>query len=451
MTNPASGRESSGTGNAREVALDVLYEILEKGAFSHLVLGQALSKYQYLGKHDRAFITRVTEGTLEYLLQLDFVLGQYSSVPVKKMKPLIRTLLRMSAYQILYMDRVPDAAVCSEAVKLARKRRFQGLTGFVNGVLRTLSREKEKLEFPDDSIRFSVPSWLLELWNRELGPRQTRQVLAYFLEEHPLMVRCCPGAASRDAILASLQSQGVSVREHPLLEEVLILEKLDYLEALEAFQKGWIQVQDLSSVLVGRAAAPAPGAQVLDVCGAPGGKALHIAQLLNGTGHVEVRDISPVKVQRIQENIRRLGVSNLSASVRDALDPDPSWKDRADLVVADLPCSGLGVLGRKPDIKWRVTPESLDSLAGLQRQILSVVWQYVKPGGILIYSTCTIDRKENEDNRDWFLGQFPFRPVSLEGRLGEKLKAETLKEGYIQLLPGIWPCDGFFLSVMQRI
>lgn len=451
MTNPASGRESSGTGNAREVALDVLYEILEKGAFSHLVLGQALSKYQYLGKHDRAFITRVTEGTLEYLLQLDFVLGQYSSVPVKKMKPLIRTLLRMSAYQILYMDRVPDAAVCSEAVKLARKRRFQGLTGFVNGVLRTLSREKEKLEFPDDSIRFSVPSWLLKLWNQELGPRQTRQVFAYFLEEHPLMVRCCPGTASRDAILASLQSQGVSVREHPLLEEVLILEKLDYLEALEAFQKGWIQVQDLSSVLVGRAAAPALGAQVLDVCGAPGGKALHIAQLLNGTGHVEVRDISPVKVQRIQENIRRLGVSNLSASVRDALDPDPSWKDRADLVVADLPCSGLGVLGRKPDIKWRVTPESLDSLADLQRQILSVVWQYVKPGGILIYSTCTINRKENEDNRDWFLGQFPFRPVSLEGRLGEKLNAETLKEGYIQLLPGIWPCDGFFLSVMQRI
>ena len=166
---------------------------------------------------------------------------------------------------------------------------------------------------------------------------------------------------------------------------------------------------------------------------------------------MEVRDISPVKVQRIQENIRRLGVSNLSASVRDALDPDPSWKERADLVVADLPCSGLGVLGRKPDIKWRVTPESLDSLADLQRQILSVVWQYVKPGGILIYSTCTIDRKENEDNRNWFLGQFPFRPVSLEGRLGEKLNAETLKEGYIQLLPGIWPCDGFFLSVMQRI
>ena len=128
------------------------------------------------------------------------------------------------------------------------------------------------------------------------------------------------------------------------------------------------------------------------------------------------------------------------------------WRaHRPDLVVADLPCSGLGVLGRKPDIKWRVTPESLDSLAGLQRQILSVVWQYVKPGGILIYSTCTINRKENEDNRDWFLGQFPFRPVSLEGRLGEKLNAETLKEGYIQLLPGIWPCDGFFLSVMQRI
>lgn len=443
-------KEKSGK-NVRELTLDILYEILEEGAFSHVVLSQALSKYQYLEKSDRAFITRVTVGTLEYLIQIDFVLDQFSKTKTEKMKPLIRTLLRMSVYQILYMDRIPDSAVCNEAVKLAEKRRFQGLKGFVNGVLRTISREKENLTFSDDSIAFSMPSWILSLWKETYDQSVIRKMLTWFLSEKPMMVRLNTSLAKKEDIIKSLKDQEVLVKESPFLDTVLWLEGFDHIESLLAFQKGWLQVQDLSSCLVGLAANPQEGDVVLDVCGAPGGKALHIADLLKGTGHVQVRDVSEQKVNLINENIDRSGFSNLTAQVWDALVLDEAFLEKADIVLADLPCSGLGILGKKPDIKQKMKPEALASLAKLQRELLSVVWQYVKPGGILIYSTCTIDKQENEENMTWFLEQFPFQPVDIQGRLGEKLNCKTMKEGYLQLLPGLYPCDGFFLSVMQRV
>ncbi len=439
--------------NPREIALDVLYEILEKDGYSHQVLSQALGKYQYLGKQDRGFITRVTEGTLEYLISIDYVLNGCSKTKTGQMKPLIRTLLRMSVYQLLYMDRVPDRAVCSEAVKLAEKRRFHGLKGFVNGVLRTISREKRELSFPTDSLRYGMPQWILDLWGKSYDSETIRRMLDFFLTQHPMTVRvrCGKDGMLAKQVLGSLQKQGVKVTECEYADSVLYLEQVDYPEALEAFQRGWIYVQDLSSVLAGLAASPERGDLVLDVCGAPGGKGLHMADLLQGTGHVEVRDISSYKVNLIKENIARLGLSNISASVWDAREWDETYEKKADIVIADLPCSGLGILGKKPDIKYRVSPEDLDSLAVLQRQILSVICGYVKPGGCLVYSTCTINRQENEENIAWFLEHYPFRPVDIEGRLGEKLKKETMRQGYIQLLPGEYPCDGFFLSVLQRI
>lgn len=447
----ASFGGSTNAVNARELALDILYEILEKGGYSHVVLNQALSKYQYLEKQDRAFVTRVTEGTLEYLIQIDYVLNQFSKTKVNKMKPLIRTLLRMSVYQILHMDRIPDSAVCNEAVKLAEKRRFQGLKGFVNGVLRNISRQKENIVFPDDSVRYSMPEWLLSHWKQSYDDGTIEKMMEYFLSDQPVTVRCNFNRAGKQEIVESLKGQGVTVTESPYADGILHLEKLDYLEALDAFRSGWIQVQDLSSSLVGLAAAPKKGDLVLDVCGAPGGKSLHIADLLAGTGHVEVRDISDYKVSLIEENIERSGFQNITASVWDALELDEEWVEKADIVIADLPCSGLGIIGKKPDIKQKMEPESLRKLAQLQREMLSVVHQYVKPGGILVYSTCTIDRQENEENVAWFLEQYPFKPVNMEGRLGEKLQSDTMKQGYIQILPGVYPCDGFFISVLQRV
>ena len=397
--------------NSREIALDILLEVLEKGSYSHLVLRQALTKYQYLEKQDRAFITRLTEGTLDYLIQIDYILNSCSSVKVQKMKPVIRTILRMSVYQLLYMDRVPDSAVCNEAVKLAVGRRFQGLKGFVNGVLRSVARQKESIVFPDEATRLSIPRWLYDMWTEDLGKETAERVCRAFLEESPLTVRCNLDKASREEILGSLTKQGAEARVSSDSASVLYLDRYDYLESLDAFRKGWIQVQDLSSTLVGDIADPEPGAYVIDVCGAPGGKSLHIADKLGGTGMVEVRDVSPSKVFMIEDNIARSGFTNIRAKVQDALVSDEASFEKADIVIADLPCSGLGIIGKKPDIKLRATPESLESLAALQREILSVAWRYVKPGGRLIYSTCTINRRENEENAAWFAENFPFEPL----------------------------------------
>ncbi|MEF9954027.1 MAG: 16S rRNA (cytosine(967)-C(5))-methyltransferase RsmB [Clostridium sp.] len=434
----------------REIILDVLLEVLEKKQYSHVVLSQALTKYQYLEKQDRSFIKRIVDGTIEYLIQIDYILNLYSKVKVNKMKPVIRTLLRMSVYQICYMDRVPDSAVCNEAVKLAERRGFKMLKGFVNGVLRTISREKETIVFHSDSVRYSVPDWMLKQFKEQYGDDEVTRILESFLEEKPLTVRCNLNKATLEEIRASLQSQGVELGDSGYSEGVVTLLGVDYLERLDAFTKGFIQVQDLSSSLSGDAAGIRDGDYIIDVCGAPGGKSIHAAELLHGTGMVESRDISEPKVAMIEENIHRSGLKNIKARVLDALIYDADSEKKADVLIADLPCSGLGIIGRKPDIKYNMTLEKTEDLIRLQRAMLSVVYQYVKPGGTLIYSTCTINKKENEENIRWFLENFPFSPVNIEGRLGTKLTADTMKDGYIQLLPGIHPCDGFFIAVMKR-
>lgn len=435
---------------ARELALDMLMEILEKGSFCHIVERQALSKYQYLPKQERALATRLTEGVIERLFSIDYVINQVSKTRTEKMKPVIRNILRIGVYQLLYMDRIPDSAACNEAVKLAVKRRFTGLKGFVNGVLRSVARKKENLEFPDDETRYSIPGWLLDMWKQDLGEQEALSVAEALLLERPTCVRCNLAKDSAEHIIMSLNNQGVHTERLPGFEDILYISGYDYLEGLDAFAQGLIQVQDVSSSLVGRAADPKAGDFVLDVCAAPGGKSLHMADLLKGTGMVEARDLTYQKAALIEENISRSGFANIRAKVWDALEPDEEMKGQADIVLADLPCSGLGIIGRKPDIKYRMNLETCEDLANLQKDILSVVWEYVKPGGILVFSTCTIDKLENEDNRNWFLNEYPFEPVDISEKAAGAFQEETLKEGYIQLLPGRHNSDGFFLSVFRR-
>ena len=440
----------------REIILGVLTEVLEKGSFVHLILNQALYKYQYLDKADRAFITRVTEGTLEYMLQIDAVIDRYSKTKTKRMKPLIRSILRMSVYQLLYMDRVPDSAVCNEAVKLEVKHKFHGLKGFVNGVLRTISREKAQIAFEDPALRYSVPAWMYEKWVQDWGEETAEKIAASFLKTRPTWVRCNLSAASREEILTSLKQEGAKAEPLAGSDSMIALSGYDYLEGLTAFCEGWIQVQDISSSLVGELAAPKEGAYILDVCAAPGGKSLHLADKLKGTGLVEARDLTEQKTALIEDNLARCGLTNIRARVWDATVPDPQWENQADIVIADLPCSGMGIIGRKPDIKYRMTEEGLKELEELQRRILSVVWRYVKPGGKLIYSTCTINRGENEKNADWIRRNLPFDPVDITKLLPDGWEREStasLEEGQIQILPGTGPWedfDGFFISVFKR-
>ena len=462
--------------NEREIVLEVLMEVTENGQFSHIILREVLSKYQYLDKRERAFISRVTEGTLEHMIEIDYILDQFSKVKVKKMKPVIRGILRSAVYQMKYMDSVPDRAACSEAVKLAQRKGFCGLKGYVNGVLRSVARGLDDIQYPTEkmkelSVRYSCPEWIIEMWSRTYDTEVIEAMLEDFQKVKPLTVRCCLNRTTPEILQEELEAEGIRTERHPYLPYALCISGYDHLESLESFRSGMFTVQDVSSMLAAELADPHAGAQVIDVCAAPGGKSLHIAEKLlladeerarkisaekeeaagGRPGHVEARDLTEAKTDLIRENIQRSGLPNISAVCRDASIPDESAKETADIVIADLPCSGLGVIGKKPDLKYRVSPEGIDSLIELQRSILSCARDYVRPGGTLIYSTCTVNPAENAENVYWFLEENPdFCLGDISDLLCPELRDSVTEKGCLQLLPGIHKSDGFFIARLVR-
>ena len=444
--------------NEREIVLSVLMEVTEHGQYSHIILRDVLSKYQYLEKRERAFITRVTEGTLEHMIEIDYILDQFSKVKVKKMKPVIRNLLRSAVYQIKYMDSVPDRAVCSESVKLAVRKGFSGLKGYVNGVLRSVIRGIDDVKYPESgmerlSVIYSCPLWILRLWEKTYSAEVIETMLKDFQQEKPLTIRCCLNRTDPEALKEQLEAEGVQVEQHPYLPYALRISGYDYLEDLKTFREGLFTVQDISSMLAGELAAPEKGARILDVCAAPGGKSLHLAEKLElaGGGTVEARDLTEYKTELIRENISRSGLTNITAVCRDASVFDETMAEKADIVIADLPCSGLGVIGKKADLRYNSSPEGIESLIRLQRKILSCVRAYVKPGGTLVYSTCTVNDGENIENVRWFLREYPeFSPADIREELCPQLAGSVEEKGCIQLLPGVHESDGFFIAKLIK-
>ena len=449
----------AGAINTREIVLDMLFEICEKGEYSHIVLRQTLRKYQYLDKRDRAFITRITEGTIENRILLDYIIDKFSNVKVKKMKPLIRNLLRMSVYQIMFMDSVPVSATCNEAVKLAIKRSFGQLRGFVNGVLRAVIRNKDEIKYPNASenlveyltVVYSMPSWIVEQLIVQYGAEEASRIIkAMSSPSDGICVRANTSKDSIENIIKILEEDNIKVSRSKFYEKCLYLQDIDYLENIEAFNEGLISVQDLSSMLVAVIANPKQGNLCMDLCAAPGGKALHLWELMNGDGKVIARDISEYKVGLIEENIERTDADGVEAQVFDATELDKDYIEKADIVVADLPCSGLGIIGKKSDIKYNVTRESQKDLVKLQRDILKNAWQYVKVGGTLIYSTCTLNKEENIENVKFIEENYPLKLVDISTYVPEGFCSDTAKNGYIQMLPGINGTDGFFISRFER-
>ncbi len=433
--------------NTRELILGILMEAAEGGNYSHLVIRAVLDKYQYLDKRDRAFITRVSEGTLQRMIELDYIIDRFSKVKTRKMKPAIRNILRMGVYQLKYMDAVPASAACNEAVKLARKKGFSSLAGFVNGVLRNISRNLFDVTYPDMetepaaalSVRYSMPEWIVRDWLSAYGRERTEELLAAFLTDAPLTVRANLGRITPEALRELLASEGVSAEpldagKYPGLSYAFAIRDYDHLNGLSSFREGLFYVQDVSSMMVAEYAAPKSGDVCIDVCAAPGGKSLHLAEKLAGTGHVSARDLTDYKVALIRENIKRQGLENITAVKQDAAVFDAASEAAADIVIADLPCSGLGVLRKKADIKYRMSKAQQEELAALQRRILDVVCAYVKCGGTLIYYTGTINPAENEENVRYFLSGHPeFTLVKME-----------------QLFPDRQLGDGFFISKMVK-
>ncbi len=437
--------------NLRELVLEMLLAVTRDQEYSHIVIRNTLDKYQYLDKQERSFLKRVCQGTLEHMIWIDYVLNQFSNVKVNKMKPQIRCILRSSVYELKFMDAIPASATCNEAVKLAGKKGFRNLKGFVNGVLRNISRNLDKVVLPDKkqdilkylSVVYSMPEWILELWKGSYDWEQIEEILQSFLMEAPVTIRVNPFKSTREELKRELKDQQIEAWEHEQLPGVLYLKNYDSLGRIPAFSKGKFYVQDVSSMQVALLAEPKPGDYVLDVCAAPGGKSIHMAELLleaeklegsSFQGVVEARDLTEFKVSLIQENLERCELANVHAVQADARILDKDQIERADIVIADLPCSGLGVLGRKADIKYRMTREDIRELCRLQREILHTVQQYVKPGGKLMYSTCTINPAENEENVTWFLEEH----------------SEFRLEMQQQILPGKGRNDGFFLAKLRK-
>lgn len=453
------------TANGRELVLDILMTVARQQEYSHIVIRSVLEKYDYLEAREKGFIKRLAEGTLERQIQLDDMLNRVSSVKVNKMKPLIRCLLRMSVYQMMFMDSVPDSAVCNEAVKLAKKRGFGSLTGFVNGVLRNLGRRKAELMMPAGdpesaeylSVKYSMPRWIVDKWIAEQGRERTERILTGLLVERPVTVRADSRLTTPEyeTLKSELESDGVTVHDSGILPCAWYLENTEGLKRLHAFASGKLKAQDVSSMLAVMAADIHAGDLVVDVCAAPGGKTFFASELAGTDGHVISRDVSEYKLSLLQESKDNFCAENVEIQMWDGREYDEKLEEKADVVLADVPCSGLGVIGRKKDIKYRVTPESIASLPKLQKEILTNAQRYVRPGGVLLFSTCTINKEENEEILSWLLSEFPFHAESIAFRipeciLREEPERESAGNGYLQLLPGIHGTDGFFLARLVK-
>lgn len=430
------------TTDTREIIVEILLDLERRQDFSHKLMKAVLDKYDYLDPREKAFIKRVTEGTIERQIELDYYLNHFSSVPVRKMKPMIRCILRMSTYQILYMDSVPDSAVCNEACKLAAKRGFRTLKGFVNAVLRTISRQKEQMPLPDPkdtvkylSVKYSMPEWIVNLWLPEYGAEGVETLLKGLLEIHPVSLRFSTrlSEAERGKLAEQIEQTGATLCQSAELPYVSLAQNLENVSTLPGFAEGKLTVQDASSALAVAAAGIKCGDFVMDLCAAPGGKTMLASEFAGENGHVLSRDVSEYKTELIRENLERMHCENVEVQVYDATVHDSEKEGCADVVLMDVPCSGLGVMGKKRDIKYHVTPEGLASITELQKKIVEAGWQYVKPGGVLLYSTCTIHRGENQDMTAWICTNYPF----------------TLEEER-QLLPGTDETDGFYYARLRR-
>lgn len=465
----------------RKLALYIITDTMEKGAKLNEELLRQQEIYQYLPKKERAFLNRLARGCVERCLTLDYVINRYSSRNTEKMKPLIRNILRMGTYEILFMEKVPDRAACNEAVALAKKKGFSGLSGFVNGILRKIASEKEEIsglisqdaedlsslsakDFKAYMERiYSIPDWLSEYWEEAYGREMTRKMAEDFLREKETAIRVNTLKTGIEELKKKLEENGIHTENGIYSPYALRISGYDHIGGMDGFLEGLFQIQDESSMLSVLASgieervkkAGKQKIKVLDVCGAPGGKGLFYAQLLGDRGSVEIRDISERKLMLIEENASRLGIDNINIKEGDAAEPEEGLikllpSELFDIVAADLPCSGLGVIGKKCDIKYRLSMWDIKELAGLQRRILSCVKNYVKKGGVMIYSTCTLSPVENEENAEWFLREYPeFKPYDIGRHLNKELVPYGSHEGVknmLRLFPGESSTDGFFIA-----
>lgn len=441
--------------NPRNVAFNVLLKIEKDKAYSNIALNNAIREHK-LSALDSSFVSALVYGVLERQITLDYIIKQYSKIPLRKIEIKTKLILRMGVLQLLFMDKIPESAAVNESVNLAKKHKLQKSAGFINGLLRSITRAEVKYKLPDEkdktslySIKYSAPKSLVDLWIRSYGESNAEQLLGNLSGRPKICARVNTLKTNISDLEAALKQEGVQCERIPFLSDALALDKTGAIENLQAYQNGWFHIQDASSQLCVNVLSPKPRDVLLDICSAPGGKAVTAAQYMKNRGKIFACDLYDHKLNLINANASRLGASCIVTVKRDGAAGDVRLPV-ADKILCDVPCSGLGILSRKPEIRCK--DDLIDNdLPALQYQILCQSAKQLATGGRLVYSTCTLNPKENNENAKRFLDEHKeFRGVTL--RLPEGVTRAFDEQDYeITLMPHIAGTDGFYIAVFERV
>ncbi len=425
---------------AREQALKILYKIYEDKAYSNKALSSALIENKELTDVDKGFITELVYGTLKYTLTFDYIISLYSSVKKNKLSKWTMIILRTGLYQIFFMDRVPDFAICNECVKLSGKYGHEGTKRFVNGVLRNIIRSTKRnidnVEFPSLAEKYGLSQWMAKAFIDDFGSEFTEDMMRSSMSPAKVSLRANTLKISRENLIGVLKREGFSAYKSDISEYGILLEKGLAITENRTFKEGFFYIQGESSMLAAEVLGPRADDNILDLCAAPGGKSTHIAEIMGNKGNIEACDIYDNKLKLIEESSKRLGISIITTVNRDASIFDTKLSGKFDRVLADVPCSGLGILKSRPEIKFNRTKEETDLIPELQYKILLNAAKYVRPGGTLVYSTCTVLKKENI--------------FQIERFMSENKEDFILDGEPMTLFPNTHNTDGFFIAKLIR-
>ena len=440
--------------NSRNIALNVLLKIEQDDAYSNIALNNAI-KENRLSHLDASFVSALVYGVLEHQITLDYILRQYSKIPIRKIEIKTKIILRLGILQLLFMDKVPESATVNESVNLAKKHKLQKSSGFINGVLRSITRADVKYTLPDKSdkiryyaIKYSVPQELVSLWLKSYGEKNTEQLLKSLSGRPHICARVNTLKISRTKLISELSKQSVRAEAVSFLPNAITIENTGSIERLKAYRDGLFHIQDISSQLCVELLEPKQRQILLDICSAPGGKSMTAAQIMGDRGKIFACDMYEHKLKLINANAKRLGIKSVMTILRDGAKGDKPLV-LADRILCDVPCSGLGILSRKPEIRYKDNIIDND-LPELQYEILCKSAEYLANGGRLVYSTCTLNPEENNRNTARFLSEHPdFYGIKL--KLPAGIERAFDEEDYeITLMPHTANTDGFYIAVFGR-
>ena len=441
---------------ARETALKTLYKIDKNEGYSNIILNEELEKSKKnLSEKDIGLISEIVYGTITWRLTIDEIIKKYSKIKLKKLSIWILNILRMGIYQIIFLDKIPKSATVNESVNLAKRYGHKGSANFVNAVLRKVDKNdyEDFLNIANDEDRiskvFSMPKWIIEELLKEMNMENVEQICKSSNLKPKINIRVNNLKTNKQKLKEELIKRNINLKDGKL-EDFIVVEKMKNIEDLDLFKQGFFTIQDEMAGLISIVLEPQKGQNILDCCSAPGGKTTYIAELINDKGNIEAWDIHEHRVKLVQENAKRLGITCINTKVQDAIIYNEENKDKYDKILLDVPCLGLGVLKRKPDIKWTRNKEDIEEISKLQMQILDTCSKYLKKGGELVYSTCSILKSENEEIIENFVQKnYDFEIINLNENFKKYNEEKYKKSKYIKLFQNS-ENDGFFIAKLRR-